>query len=37
VGDCGLDVSGSGYGPVAGLYEHCNEPSGYIQVGNLTT
>jgi hypothetical protein len=27
VGRCGLDASGSGYGPVAGSCEHCNEPS----------
>jgi hypothetical protein len=28
---CGLDSSGSGYGPVAGPCEHGNEPSGYIK------
>jgi hypothetical protein len=33
VGGCGLDSSGSGYGPVAGCCEHGNEPSGSIKVG----
>jgi hypothetical protein len=31
VARCGLDVSGSGYGPVAGSCEHGNEPSGSIK------
>jgi hypothetical protein len=31
VGSCGLDSSGSGYGPVAGPCEHGNEPSGSIK------
>jgi hypothetical protein len=31
VGSCGLDASGSGYGPVAGFYEHGNEPLGSIK------
>jgi hypothetical protein len=26
---CGLDASGSGYGPVAGSGEHSDEPSGF--------
>jgi len=26
MGSCGLDSSGSGQGPVAGCYEHGNEP-----------
>jgi hypothetical protein len=30
VGRCGeLDLTGSGYGPVTGSYEHDNEPSNY--------
>jgi hypothetical protein len=28
---CGLNSSGSGYGPVAGSYEYHNEPSGTIK------
>jgi hypothetical protein len=31
VGCCGLDRSGSGYGPVEGSCEHGNEPSGSIK------
>jgi hypothetical protein len=31
VGRCGLDASGSGQGPVAGFYEHGNEPLGSIK------
>jgi hypothetical protein len=27
----GLDSTGSGYGPMAVSYEHCNEPSGSIK------
>jgi hypothetical protein len=27
----GLDSSGSGYGPVAGFYEHGDVPSGFIK------
>jgi len=30
-GRCGLDSSGSGYGPVAGSYEESNEFSGCIK------
>jgi hypothetical protein len=28
---CGLDSSGSGEGPVAYSYEHCNVPSGSVK------
>jgi hypothetical protein len=28
VGNCGLDASGSGQGPIAGSCEHGNESSG---------
>jgi hypothetical protein len=28
---CGLDYSGSRYGPVVGFCEHSNEPSGSIK------
>jgi hypothetical protein len=35
VGRCGLDSSGSGWGPVAGFCEHGNEHLGYINVGNF--
>jgi hypothetical protein len=31
VRNCGLDSSGSGYGPVAGSFEHGNEPSGSLK------
>jgi hypothetical protein len=31
VGGCGLDSSGSGWGPVTGTCEHDNEPSGSIK------
>jgi hypothetical protein len=31
--EIGLDLSGSGYGPVAGFCEHGNEPSGFIKGG----
>jgi hypothetical protein len=30
-GDCGLDLSGSTWGPVRGSYEHGNEPCGSIK------
>jgi hypothetical protein len=33
--ECGLDSSGSGYGPVAGSYKHGNEPSGSLRGGTL--
>jgi hypothetical protein len=33
VGQCGLDASGSGQGPVVGSCEHDNEPSGSIKDG----
>jgi hypothetical protein len=26
-----MDLTGSGYGPIAGFCEHGNEPSGYIK------
>jgi len=32
---CGLNLSGSGYGPVAGSCEHGNEPSGSINCGKF--
>jgi hypothetical protein len=35
VGRCGLDASGSGYGPVAGSCKHGNEPSGSIKGGEF--
>jgi len=35
VGRCGLDASGSGYGPVADSCEHGNELSGFIKVGEF--
>jgi len=35
VGVYGLDAFGSGYGPVAGSYEHVNEPSGSVKGGNF--
>jgi len=31
VGNCGVDSSGSGLGPVVGPSEHSNEPSGSIK------
>jgi hypothetical protein len=31
----GLDSAGSEYGPVIGLFEHGNEPSGLIEGGEL--
>jgi len=31
VGSCRLILSGSGLGPVAGYFEHCNEPWGSIK------
>jgi hypothetical protein len=31
MGECGLGASGSGWGPVAGSCEQCNEPSGSIE------
>jgi hypothetical protein len=31
VGCCELDLSGLGYGPVAGSSDHGNEPSGCIK------
>jgi hypothetical protein len=33
----GLDLSGSGYGPVAGCCEHDNEHSVSIKSGNFLT
>jgi hypothetical protein len=35
VGRCGLDASGSGYEPVMGSCEHCNELSGSIKGGEF--
>jgi len=32
VGGCGLDATGSGYGPLAGPCEHDNETSGSIKI-----
>jgi hypothetical protein len=32
---CGLDSSGSGYGPVEGPSELCNEPRGSIKFGEI--
>jgi len=32
---CGLDSSGSEWGPVAGSCEHGNEASGYIKGGEI--
>jgi len=37
VGACGLDSSGSGYGPMAGPCKHGNEPSGSIKAKNFLT
>jgi hypothetical protein len=31
VGRCGLDASGSGQGPMAGICEHGNEPTGSMK------
>jgi hypothetical protein len=33
LGRCGLDLSRSGEGPVAGCCECTNEPSGFIKCG----
>jgi hypothetical protein len=35
VGWCGVDSSGSEYGPVASCCEHGNEPAGYIKGGEF--
>jgi hypothetical protein len=35
IGGCGLDSSGSGQEPVAGCYEHSNEPPGSIKGGEF--
>jgi hypothetical protein len=35
VGRCGLDVAGSGQGPMAGSCEHCNETSGFVKGGEF--
>jgi hypothetical protein len=35
VGKCGLDLSGSGWGPVAVCCEHGNVPSCSIREGEL--
>jgi hypothetical protein len=34
---CGLDLSGSGYWPPIGSFEHGNKPSGYIKGGKFLT
>jgi hypothetical protein len=34
-GTCGMDASGSGYGPVTGSCEHGNEPSGSTKGGEF--
>jgi hypothetical protein len=33
----GLDRTGTGYGQIAGLREHCNELSRFIEVGTFLT
>jgi hypothetical protein len=35
VGGCGLDLYGSGWGPMAGYGEHGIEPSGSIKYGEF--
>jgi hypothetical protein len=35
VGNCGVDASGSGWGPVVGSFEHGNEPSSSIKTGEF--
>jgi hypothetical protein len=35
MGRCGVDSSVSGYGPMAGSYEHSNELSGSIKGGEF--
>jgi len=35
VGSCGLDLSGSGLGPVVDCFEDCNEPSGYHKLWGI--
>jgi hypothetical protein len=35
VGRCVLDLTGSGYGPMAGSFEYDNEPSGPIKGGEF--
>jgi hypothetical protein len=35
LGRCGLYLSSSGYGPMAGSCEHGNEPSGSIKGGEF--
>jgi len=35
VGRCGMDVFGSGWGLVAGCWEHGNEPLGSVKGGEL--
>jgi hypothetical protein len=37
VESCGLGANGLGQGTVAGSCEHGNEPSGYIEVRNIST
>jgi hypothetical protein len=37
MGGCGLDLSDSGYGCVAGFFKHCHEEMGSINLGNLLT
>jgi hypothetical protein len=33
--ECGLNSSGSGYGPVASSCKHCSKPSGSIKGGEF--
>jgi hypothetical protein len=35
MGRCGLNACDSGWGPVAGLCEHGNEPSDSMKVGEF--
>jgi hypothetical protein len=35
MGKCGLDSTGSGWGPVVGCCEHGNEPSGSVRGGEF--
>jgi len=39
MGKCGLDLSGSGYGPVVNVHERGKEPLGSVRAdtGNLLT
>jgi hypothetical protein len=37
VGGCGVDASGTRWGPVTDVCEHGNKPSGYIKAVNFMT